>query len=66
MVWRYIVWESKLNKRVISPASAKNSLEFYINNILSVSGRMRYEKSICNLLLSRQWALNYGGEEDGQ
>jgi hypothetical protein len=55
VTWLFVIWEAKLLRQPLTPHMAFKNLLFFIRNMLATSGRLRYEKTICNLFLCRSW-----------
>jgi hypothetical protein len=55
LTWLFVIWEAKLLRQPLTPHMALKNLLFFIKNMLATSGRLRYEKTLCNLFLCRTW-----------
>jgi hypothetical protein len=66
LTWTFVLWEGKLQKRIISPHSAIDSVTYYMNAMLLVSSKLRFVKdSNKNFSVCRDWNRNGREEGDG-
>jgi exonuclease III len=55
ITWLFIIWEAKLQKRLLTPHIALGGVVFYINKMLLTSGKLKYEKQSGNYFICREW-----------